>query len=222
MLYSVQDNGWMDMGISSVECTFLGKQTHGPGNPACVQRVCVSSRLWSLTLPGAPTLFVIASTVRHKPRPTTMQAAGRRLQAADRPRSVVKGPRGKWEEGCKVVSKVYPEAYPQLPVPTGAKQRSHNLICSLSLSHSPMHHMHHVPCRYAVQTIQPAFGIKKTINSLAAPAEGAQVPHERESRDETLSLSSVSASPLSCHVPLCQCQCAQCAECPQQAAERWV
>lgn len=117
-----------------------------------------------------------------------------------------------------MVSKVYPEAYPQLPVPTGAKQRSHNLMCSLSLSLSLSHAPHApMPMQICRADMQPAFGIKQTNNSSAAPAEDAQVPHEKVGTK--LSLSSayrcVSASPLSCYVPLCQCQCqCQCASVP--------
>lgn len=104
--------------------------TSGQTKPAAREVLCHAQpnaarvRLWSFAS-WSPTLF---DTVRPN-QPTTMQATGRSPQTAPDLWSRVPGAGARGEEGrVEVVSRVYPESVPALPVPTGAKQRSHNLM----------------------------------------------------------------------------------------------
>lgn len=107
--------------------------------------------------------------------------AGSRPQAADRPRSVVKGPRGRGKRGeegrVEVVSRVYP---PEKCTRTARSPPAQN--SALTISCSSLHTLH-----IAGQTdMQLALGIKRYQTHYQAPGRRCRGPtRERERRDET-------------------------------------
>lgn len=144
--------GWE---LSMENLHIWANKTRGPAGPVPCPTKAARVHLWSLSLGPLP----FSLQVRHT-QPTSMQ------QPADRPRSVVKGPRGRGKRrGGAGGLRWYPEctqkAVPALPVPTGAKQRSHNLM--------PITHI------YIHTYMQLALGIKGNC-FISSPGRGRRGP----------------------------------------------
>lgn len=116
------------MGIVNGELHIWANKTRGPGV------LCHAKPMLRVSVSGLLSLGPLPFSIQYDtPSRPSMQATGRSPQTAPDLWSRVPGAGARGEEGGlrwypECTQKGYPERVPALPVPTGAKQRSHNLM----------------------------------------------------------------------------------------------